>query len=231
MVESIGVRAGRRCDPYLTLDRIMDLAEEAGRISAFYFITRYQPADGTALSRYSMVDPTALELLGRIRGRGHEIGVHAGYRSFRDPEALRADKSTLAEAAERAGVQVGAPGGRHHYLRWDPAHSPRSWEQAGLVYNSSVGFAERPGFRTGTSRPYKLWDLTNRRPTTVEERPLIWMDASIDQPFTEAAVAEEAIQLRDSCLRFGGDFTFLVHNDELTAPGGEDLFKTLLAAP
>ncbi len=230
--EAFGVHVRGRDDPHFSFDRIMDASDQLGVVSNFYFIPRYRRNDGTPPSRYSMDDPMVGELLTRIDRRGHNIGIHPGYDSFRDAAALLADVAALQAAAARAGVTLEDVGGRHHYLRWDPEHSPGCWDDAGLAHDSSFGFAEQPGFRAGTSRPFLLWDHVRERATGVEERPLIWMDASIfatDPDGLESeAVLSQAVALREHCYRHGGDFTFLVHNDGYTAPGGPAAYRLLL---
>ncbi|MGF1596285.1 MAG: polysaccharide deacetylase family protein [Acidimicrobiales bacterium] len=229
--QAVAVRLGRARDPYDTFDSIMDASERAGVASSFFFISRYQPSDGTRVSRYDLADPELGAVLRSLDERGHTIGLHPGYRSFGDVAALRADVAALREATVAADVTLDAVGGRHHYLRWDPASSPGAWQQAGLVHDSTVGYAEAPGFRAGTSRPYPLWDHHRRRATAVEERPLLWMDTSVVAApggLSSEDVIRSALDLRSQCRRHGGSFTFLVHNDGYAAPGGAAVYRLLL---
>jgi hypothetical protein len=219
-------------DPFFSFDRLMDESESSGAVSSFNFIPRYRPRDGTPPSRYSMRSRLVAGVLRRIVERGHTIGIHPGYDSFDDPGALGHDVDAIRSAVAAAGADPACLGGRHHYLRWDPQRSPGWWDAAGLAYDSSFGFAEVPGFRAGTSRPYRLWDHVEGRATSVEERPLIWMDASIfavdPAGLQSDAVLTDALELKQQCRRHGGDFTFLMHNDGYAAPGGQHAYRTLL---
>jgi hypothetical protein len=229
----LGVRAaGRRNDPYYTFESFLDRVEGAGHRAGFYFICRFDGQDGTRLGRYEIDDPFVGELLTEIHGRGHELGVHPSYRSHLDVAALEADAEALRRAAAGVGIELGPLGGRHHYLRWDSHRSPGCWQAAGLAHDSSVGFAERFGFRAGTSKPFPLWDHQLQVATEVEERPLLYMDATLPAlglGFGQSETADQLLALRDRCLDYGGDFTFLVHNEDFAQPGADELLSALLA--
>ncbi len=224
-------RGGISSDPYYSFDRFMGLAERHGLQASFFFIARYRDSDGTALSRYQMTDPGAVELIRQAAERGHEIGLHPGYESFLDQPALEADAASLRAAAADAGHPLDEIGGRHHYLRWDTERSPAAWHAAGLAHDSSLGWAEGVGFRTGTSKSFPLWDRAGRTPTEVEERPLVWMDVALlhlGLDYRSDAAAERVTSLRHQCLRHGGDYTVLMHNDEFASPGAAQLLELAL---
>jgi hypothetical protein len=231
--EALAVRrAGFRSDPFFTFDQLMDIAEEHGVRSEFYFIARYQRIDGTPMSRYKLTDQPIQYLLRRIDERGHRIGLHAGYDSHADADALTLDKEQLLVGAAAAGVKLGEIGGRHHYLRWDPDRSPACWEAAGLAYDSSVGNSEHIGFRAGTCKTYPLWDSLTRRMTSVEERPMICMDTTIEGPMGLIndceTRADRLLSLKRLCEAFGGDFSYLVHNNVFARTDGAGLLISVL---
>lgn len=225
-------RQGPQCDPYFTFDAFMDLAEGHGHTASFYFIARYQPSDGTPLSRYDLSGPDAQWLLARIGERGHQIGIHPGYDSHRDPVAITADVEALRQAARTAGVELGPVGGRHHYLRWDTHHTPGCWQAAGLAHDSSLGWPDGIGFRCGTTRRFPLWDHQAGQATGVIERPLVWMDVALGAmglAYGDGGVVDRLARLRQTCARHGGEYTMLVHNDQLAEPGLAELVDQLLA--
>ncbi len=226
------VRAsGRSHDPYFTFESFMDRVEGYGYRAEFYFICRYDSQDGTRLGQFQIDDPFTGELLREIHRRGHGLGVHPSYRSHLDVAAIKADAAALIHAAAGVGIELGPLGGRHHYLRWDTHHSPGCWQAAGLVHDSSVGFAESFGFRAGTSKPFPLWDHQSQVATEVEERPLLYMDATLATlglGLGQSETADQLLALRDRCLRYGGDSTFLVHNDGFALPGADELLSALL---
>lgn len=220
----LGAVAGR--DPFDTFDALMEASERRGVRAAFYFIAGHGvPADGD----YSLDDPWIRALLRRIHGRGHEIGLHASYLTFRDPERLRAELDALRGACEEEDIAQEAFGGRQHFLRWEPA-TWTAWEEAGLAYDSTLTFSARPGFRCGACTEYAAFDLQGRRELRLRERPLVLMDT----PTLDGVdLADEELEvligdLRDQCRRFGGDFTVLWHNNWLVTRRQRRLLETAL---
>jgi hypothetical protein len=204
-----------RLDVCNTFDYLMEESERRGLRSAFYFIADHTA--GRLDGIYSLDDPWIAQLLRRIGERGHEIGLHASYGTYRDPEQTARELERLRRALDRAGVEQDEIGGRQHYLRWTNPQTWRNWEQAGLAYDSTLGFAEQPGFRCGTAHEFPVFDVLERRQLALRERPLIAMEVSLLQ--YQAVAPEEAgrrmAALRETCRRFGGRFTLLWHNDRL----------------
>ena len=146
---------------------MMDASERRGLRAAFYVISDD--------SIYSLDDPRVRELLRRIHRRGHELGFHPGYGTFRDPAELRRQFERLVAVCEAEGIRQDAWGGRQHFLQWEPA-TWAAWESAGLAYDSTLSFSARPGFRAGTCHEYPAWDLRAGRELRLRERPLVLMD-------------------------------------------------------
>jgi hypothetical protein len=212
-------------DPYNSFDFIMQRSELHGLSSAFYFMAGVtEPAfDG----RYSLTDPWIAKLIGEIHRRGHEVGLHPSYGTYRDRNATRLERDQLVSLCERVGVHQEEWGGRQHFLRWENPTTWRNWEHAQMAYDSSLGFPRDPGFRCGVCFEYPVYDLLARRPLRLRERPLVVMESSlIDRPGLSEDQALRAIeQLRAQCRRFAGDFTLLWHNSRLVSPRERRLFE------
>src|SRR5205823_5536771 len=155
---------------------------------------------------YPIDDPWLGNLLRRIDERGHEVGLHPSYGTFLDEAGLRRELDRLREITGRQPL-----GGRQHFLRFAVPATWRSWDAAGLSYDSTLGFAAAPGFRCGTCYEYPVFDLQERRALGLVERPLIAMEASLldYQRLSPEAAADEMRRLREICRSFGGDFVFL----------------------
>lgn len=175
-------------------------------------------------SGYDPGHPQVLKVMRKLADQGVEQGVHPGYDTFGAPERLHEEVETLRHAIGQQRL-----GGRQHYLRWTPATWVH-WEQCGLAYDSTVGFAERIGFRAGTCLPYQPWLLTENREARLLEIPLIVMDATLTgymQLTEEQRVAQIADLIR-RCELVGGVFTLLWHNDSLFDPECSATYPRLL---
>ncbi len=208
--------AGRRdADVNNTFDAIMDASERHGLRSAFYFIAgrRAGAIDGD----YSLDDPWIRALLRRIHRRGHEIGLHASYTTQLDPDQTRLERETLSRVLEAEGIEQPRLGSRQHFLRWRNPQTWRNCEEAGLDYDTTVGFADTVGFRAGTCLEYPVFDLERRRQLRLRELPLIAMDvALLDRVGADHDEATQTLAgLRATCERYGGTFTLLWHNSRL----------------
>src|SRR5262249_54607347 len=152
------VDATLRRDPAFPLERM-------GPPSTCFFLARQDdPHDGYP-ERYRPAFPRALE---QTAADGRELALHASYRSRDRPGAI----------AEEAKLLPDAHGLRHHYLRSDPDRLAAELRDAGLEYDSSIGWPSRPGLRAGTPYPYRLWDPERREPGAWE-LPLVLMDATL----------------------------------------------------
>jgi hypothetical protein len=156
-------------------------------------------------------------LLQRIHARGHEIGLHPSYRTYDDGAALESEFGTLMRTTDSLGIHQGAWGGRQHYLRWEAPTTWRLWAQAGLDYDASVGYADRVGFRCGTSHEFPVFDVVRGEPLALRERPLVLMEGTLlsrtrmDEP--PDAATERFDRLVARCRRYQGRFSLLWHNN------------------
>jgi hypothetical protein len=167
--------------------------------------------------------------MARIANRGHEIGVHPSYRTYRDPARTKAEFESVRDAAANEGVDQNVWGGRQHYLRWSNPDTWQNWTDAGLSYDSTLGYPERPGFRCGVCREFSAFNLLRRERLALRERPLVVMDESLfgymKLDWNEAADTMKA--LNDTCRRWAGDFTLLWHNSSLLARADQHRFVEL----
>lgn len=219
-----------------TFDWLMDTSERHGLTSAFYFICGRTDARRDA--DYEPEHPAIRELLRRIHARGHEIGLHPSYATYQRPQAIAAEAARLRRVCAEEGIVQDAWGGRMHYLRWENPTTLRAWEQAGMSYDSTLGYADRPGFRCGTCFEYPAFDPVAGRPLKLRIRPLIAMEETILEPlYMGLGRGEEALrkfaELRERCQAVSGCFTLLWHNSMFDTQAERTLYQQILqgAAP
>lgn len=227
------VRAGDWLDdPLYRFDTLMDIAERAGIRCRFFFIAGR--SGGAIDGCYDILEPGIRTLLQHIHARGHDVGLHGSYHSFRDPVLLRGERERLQEACSRAGFTADTGHNRQHFLRWDVAATPAALAAAGCHTDWTLGFAEQPGFRCGTGRRFPLWSWPDRRALPVLEQPLHVMETTLfdhhylgRQP--ESALLQELLVLRRAALAGGGDFSVLWHNSGLPTPAHERFLAALIS--
>jgi hypothetical protein len=213
---------------YDTFDWTMDESERRGLRSAFYFIAGHTA--GAIDGDYTLADPWIRKLIARIHERGHEIGLHVSYGAYDDPAATRAEADTLRSTLAALGIEQPELGGRQHYLRWANPVTWQNWEDAGLAYDSTLGYSDLPGFRCGTCHEFPVFNLRTRRKLALRERPLVVMDVTLQQHMGIGAGEAAAVvdRLRDACRRFEGGFTVLWHNNHLAPRSGRTAYLRVL---
>jgi len=219
-----------RVDPCNTFDFIMDMSERYGLKSTFFF--KAGSSNPLYDNDYSLGDPWIQTLMQRAYERGHEIGIHPSYESYKDEKTLRLECERLRRVAESLGISQECWGSRQHYLRWE---NPTTWQicdESGLDYDSTLGFADHVGFRCGTCHEFPVFNLRTRRPLRLRERPLIAMDGTLLAPQYMALRPEQALawieRLSSICRRFGGTFSLLWHNSSLIESWQRNLYLEAL---
>ncbi len=192
-------------DPFDTYDYLMDISEKAGTISYFFLHTsasaKYDIANDEASMRYAVR---------KIRQRGHSIGYHPSYDAFNDYTLFVRDK----ERIERIVGQK-LTFGRQHYLRFEVPITWQIWEDAGMEWDSTMGYADQAGFRCGVCYPFSVFNILTRKKLALKERPLIVMDGSFvdyQQDVTPDKMETNIKDLIQKVRRHNGEFVFLWHN-------------------
>jgi hypothetical protein len=213
------------------IDWMMDVNEESGNAVTFNFIPH--DTDSRHDQSPSLDEPRMRALLKSIHHRGHEIGFHPGYNTYRDQEAFARSVGNLRRVLDQEGIRQDTLGGRQHFLRWETPTTARLWHNNRLDYDSTLSFADHAGFRCGTSREYPLFDVQHATQFHTRERPLIAMDASvISDQYGGLGHTPQALgqfeRLRAACATVGGDFTLLWHNSFLDFASDRDTYRALI---
>lgn len=202
-------------DPFNTFSYIMDISERRGIKSAFYFTCG---ADAAVIQkRYDVHSPWIRNLMSAMHARGHEIGLHPSIGTYRDEAKTRAEFGALRNACAEIGISQAEWGGRQHRLQWENPTTWHIWDSVHLNYDSTLTFAERPGFRCGVCYEYPVFNVLTRARMGLRERPLIVMEGSLFSYMgCDLGAASGIIEsLSRKCRFYQGDFTFLCHNSQL----------------
>jgi hypothetical protein len=217
-------------DPYNTFDWLMEQSERHGLQSAFYFICGgNHPND----PNYRLDDPRIRQLMRHIHGRGHEIGLHPSYGTYKRPELIAGQAQRLWAVCAEENIRQNAWGGRMHYLRWCQPITLRAWSDAGMAYDSTLSYADHAGFRCGTCFEYPAFDPVAQEGLPLRIRPLIVMEGSvIGEQYMNLGVGESALtkilELKEACRSVAGCFTLLWHNSSLTTEAEKNIYQSVL---
>jgi len=204
-----GVRRGNRADPYDTVARIAKY-HRAHEFGATFFWIATEPSVRDA--DYRPGTPEVAETIRALGSSPFECGLHGSYDSHLDTNALLRQKSNLEQAAKSTVRAT-----RQHYLRFKLEDTWTAQRRAGLHVDSTLGFAERVGFRSGLAVPFRPWSFVENRPHDLWEVPLVMMDVTLKEYMhlaPEAAI-ERCGKMIDTLQHHGAGTSLLWHNSAL----------------
>ena len=223
------VHVGRQMvqgDPYRdALEAIPTMELDRGAAATFFVKAGGGHANDVF---YRVGSPFMRRWMARMMARGFEVGFHPSYRTLDEPERMYAEKARLERVTGRPTRSI-----RQHYLRFDPAATPRLHASLGMSIDSTLGFAEREGFRRGTCMPFQLYDLDRDCPLGVWEMPLAFMDSAFfyRRRFEWQEALDATSDMVRACRRYGGVLVGLWHTtlgDEIDCPGWNEHFQRTL---
>lgn len=218
-----------RNDPLNTFDWIMSESEKLGLKSTFYFVCGN--SNKKLDPEYSIFDKPIISLMKRISERGHYIGLHPSYDSFENKQMIKKELVSLKEICDKENIEFRYQT-RMHFLRWNQSKTLRILNDIGVKIDSSMGYADKVGFRAGTSFEYPAFDVLNNELLDIRIKPLIAMEVSMFSKkymnLNNDKVLEVTKLLRDNCKRFGGKFSLLWHNNNLSKPIEKNLYSQII---
>ena len=226
---AIPLHKARGTDPNWRFERVTALEAEQGTRSTFFVMAGHgHRADGPSPDAYAL---RRGRLVDTLLAGGAEVGLHGSYTAAEDRAVLGREKAVLEE--------LGGPvaGQRYHYLRVRPHANLRPLAEAGFRYDSTLGFADAPGFRAGIAHPFRPWDFERDTPLDLVEIPLALMDVTLSEErylgLSAKQAASHVLDLVDWAAEHGGGFAILWHTDRFdrgTARGWDRLYVRLLEA-
>ncbi|MDI2587656.1 polysaccharide deacetylase family protein [Psychrobacillus sp. NEAU-3TGS] len=213
LIELPQVKLGKRKDPFDTFDYIMDLSEAANIKSRFYFmsggLTKFD-------NDYRIDELDSLDIIQRVKQRGHVIGFHPSFNTYNDPLQWKKEKDRLEEVL---GFRVKE--GRQHYLRFETPVTWNIWDDNGMEMDCTLCYADREGFRCGTCYEFPIFDFINRKQLKLKEFPLIAMEISFStyQTVSPHYMEEKMKILLEKTKKYNGNFVFLWHNSNFKESG------------
>jgi hypothetical protein len=190
----------------LAIERLVKISKAMGLYSIFYFKGLQK---GQKDCTYDIFDPDVRFCMEIIKDAGMTVGIHGGYDSYNNDEIYQQEKNNIETVYGEAVTTS-----RQHFLRFDINNTTHVLQNCNVQNDSTLGYAEREGFRCGTCHEYFLYDLKNDCISTVKESPLIVMEGTLlhyrrQQMETALTICEN---LYERCQAVEGDFIILWHN-------------------
>jgi hypothetical protein len=194
--------------------RFVEIERAAGARSSFYFL------NGTGGRFGARSGDRDIPASRRLIPNGWNVGMHYNYDTLLDPARFRAQRESLERLLGHA-----TPGGRAHYLRFDPERSFAFYEAQGLRYDETLAYPDRAGFRAGVAGAYHPADPLSWQPLQLVEIPLALMDVALHRQYPDDVHGTVRCMFRH-LREVGGTLSMVVHLEAVGRPElGEDAFR------
>lgn len=214
----------RERDPYVfSILRMLEIEREHGITASWLFKTGGKDRRDVS---YRLGGARARMILDLLADHGHDIGLHPSFNAHDDQSMLRAETAKLHGALGYQPESV-----RQHYLRFRYPVTWRNQVLAGFTVDSTLGFAEREGFRGGAAHPFLPFDLEERCVLPLWEVPLTVMDGTLThyRGFDPDESYERISEMLNIVANIGGVAVLLFHNtvfDRHDFPGWGAVFES-----
>lgn len=208
------VYLGLAQDFWFKFDRYMELESKVNAKSTFFMIP-FKNKSGRKVAnkrykrraaKYDVTDIPAT--VKKLVTNGHEVGLH-GLDAWHDIEDAVAEKSRIESVSGAADIGI-----RIHWLCFD-RNSYSILDEAGFSYDSTFGYNNAVGFRSGTAQAFKPPGVNN-----LYELPLHIQDTALFNPRHMALSSDTAWNLCEDLMqktvKNGGILTVLWHDRSLS---------------
>lgn len=207
LLERKNVLSGSLIDPYDTYEYILSIAERGYKVKMFWLLGDYAKYD----KNISFKNVRHQRL---IRKMDHKItvGIHPSYKSNSYEYYLFNEKERLEEILNHP-----VENSRQHFLKLKLPTTYKSLSSLGIIHDFTMGYAENVGFRAGTARPFRWFDLTKNVVTDLVIHPFVYMDGTLNEYLSLDIDSSKDIvsKLYEEVTTYGGDFVFIWHNETI----------------
>lgn len=204
---------GNEKDPYDTYDLQKVISEKYADETIYFFLL----GDRSKYDRNLPYTTDGMKALIQSTESFARIGIHPSYISGEKLGQLSVEINRLSNIASK---EIKAS--RQHFLRINMPTTFRNLIDSGISQDYSLGYADMPGFRSGTCTPHYFFDLERKLKTNLRIFPLVLMEGSLrDYLKLDQERAHAMINLLiDRVKAVEGNFISLWHNDSLADTEG-----------
>lgn len=182
-------------NPLRCIEQLAMTEQTSGIGSSFNFIVRHGHRRD---ANYRIEDRAVIELAQWLQSISREIGLHGSYTSLDNVGELAAEFHVL----QAHGFQ--ALGERQHWLRFSLERLIPELEMAGALFDTSLGWQNRTGFRAGACFPFPPYNFVEERPARFLELPLAIMDKALPAQAGKAFTAVANLLAASRTYGWGG---------------------------
>jgi hypothetical protein len=204
------------------LRRIVDIDTEFGFPSFFFLMANgTHPKDAT----YDVTSPAVRIVMRVIHEAGAKTGLHIGLDAHGSAAQFRREWERL-----RCADPAALPVARSHFLAFSAPSTWRQLAELGFVADSTMGFSDHIGFRCGTSRAFRPFDVERRKVVPLWELPMTVMDVNLFRVRASDAERVEAVSDLANCVKAHGGCLVINWHNVYCFGHYEVVYKSILGA-
>jgi len=207
LIERQKVQTGTYRDPFDTYDKIFDLKSKGIDFKMFWLLGDFAKFDRNISFRHKR----HRRLIQRMR-TVCEIGIHPSFKSNNYEFFLHNEIERLEKIVSNR-VHVA----RQHYLILNLPLTYETYIEQEITDDHTMGYADICGFRLGTARPVKWFNLRKNKITKLVLHPFAFMDGTLNEylKLTPIEAIGKIAELYNEVKDFGGEFSFIWHNETI----------------
>ncbi len=194
-------------DPFDTFDYIKSISVMDFNVNIFWLLGDYAKFDRN-ITHTDIRHQKLIQSMGELA----IVGIHPSYKS--NSHEFHVNEEILRlEAILNNKVTCS----RQHFLKLKVRITYPILLHLGIKEDFSMGYADQVGFRCGTARPYYWFNLNNNRITDLIIHPFVYMDGTLNEYLKLNIDESKNVIWKLYCevSRFGGDFSFIWHNETI----------------
>lgn len=216
----LGVESGWKQDPFDTFDLVAKMHRGLQlRPIVFFLMGSHGPFDKNIAPSH----PAMKKVIQQVSSWA-DCGIHPSYGSHAKEGSVQAEAQRLGEIT---GLSVSRS--RQHFLKIHLPETYRELVRAGISEDYSMGFADLPGFRASTSKPFLFYDLKDELSCPLVITPITYMDGTLKDymGLSREQALDIIAELAREVQKVGGTFVSLWHNHSLSDYGSWKGWKSV----
>lgn len=207
LLERKQVLAGEMIDPYDTYRYIESISDRGYEINMFWLLGDYAKYD----KNISHKDIRHQKLICRMAEKTI-VGIHPSYKSDSFQVQIKEEKERLEKILNEKIEST-----RQHFLKFKVRNTYSILNALGFKHEYSMGYSDQVGFRSGTARPHRWFNLNNNQVTELMIHPFVYMDGTLNEHLKLSIDESKVViwKLHAEISRFGGELVCLWHNETI----------------
>ena len=143
-----------------------------------------------------------------LLNRGWQVGLHPSFDSWDKKDMIFDEKKNLEHVTK---MEINAC--RQHWLRFSWEKTWQAQETAGLKTDMTIGFNDRPGFRSSVALEYHPWNPNTDKKHRIKVIPTVLMDSHLYdyKPMENAQREKEIAKWIGEIKKVGGTAAVIWH--------------------